>query len=213
MQHEILIWNLRQGALFGLVLTGCVILIIGSMATLFYGISYGLRYSLVFGILVGFIGTVAALLATILTNGWMSNMMSEHQFVRPNEGILRSIRNAVFAACIFGPVGGILSGLIGGAAFGLVGRITGWPILLVGFSILFSVIFAYAFLAFHGGMAFIEHYFLRYYLYRKGCMPWKYSRFLDYAADHILLYKLGGGYIFSHRLLLEYFAKLPMKDE
>jgi hypothetical protein len=39
-------------------------------------------------------------------------------------------------------------------------------------------------------------------------MPWNYSRFLDYAAEHILLRKVGGGYLFVHRLLLEYFASL-----
>jgi hypothetical protein len=33
-------------------------------------------------------------------------------------------------------------------------------------------------------------------------------RFLDYAAERILLRKVGGGYIFVHRLLLEYFALL-----
>jgi hypothetical protein len=39
-------------------------------------------------------------------------------------------------------------------------------------------------------------------------MPWNYPRFLDYAAEQILLRKVGGGYIFVHRLLLEYFASL-----
>ena len=39
-------------------------------------------------------------------------------------------------------------------------------------------------------------------------MPWNYPRFLDYATERILLRKVGGGYIFVHRLLLEYFAAL-----
>jgi hypothetical protein len=30
--------------------------------------------------------------------------------------------------------------------------------------------------------------------------------FLDYAAERIFLRKVGGGYIFIHRLLQEYFA-------
>jgi hypothetical protein len=33
-------------------------------------------------------------------------------------------------------------------------------------------------------------------------MPWNYPRFLDYAAERILLRKVEGGYIFIHRLLL-----------
>jgi hypothetical protein len=36
--------------------------------------------------------------------------------------------------------------------------------------------------------------------------PWNYVKFLDYAAERILLRKVGGGYIFIHRMLLEYFA-------
>jgi len=34
----------------------------------------------------------------------------------------------------------------------------------------------------------------------------KLPRLIDYAAECILLRKVGGGYIFVHRLLLEYFA-------
>jgi hypothetical protein len=39
-------------------------------------------------------------------------------------------------------------------------------------------------------------------------MPLNYPRFLDYAYDRILLRKVGGGYIFVHRLLQDYFASL-----
>ena len=63
----------------------------------------------------------------------------------------------------------------------------------------------------------IQHLVLRFILYCSGKMPWNYSRFLDYAAEHIFLRKVGGGYIFVHRLLLEYFAGLeyekPVSDE
>ncbi|HEY0601910.1 MAG TPA: hypothetical protein VGD58_03320 [Herpetosiphonaceae bacterium] len=38
-------------------------------------------------------------------------------------------------------------------------------------------------------------------------MPRPYVSFLDFAAQCILLRKVGGGYIFIHRLLLDYFAK------
>jgi hypothetical protein len=36
--------------------------------------------------------------------------------------------------------------------------------------------------------------------------------FLDEAAERLLLRKVGGGYIFVHRLLLEYFASLEKKE-
>jgi hypothetical protein len=43
-------------------------------------------------------------------------------------------------------------------------------------------------------------------LWRSGNTPINYARFLDYAAERVLLRKVGGGYVFIHRLLLEYFA-------
>jgi hypothetical protein len=59
-----------------------------------------------------------------------------------------------------------------------------------------------------GGLACIRHGVLRWLLWRAGSIPWNYPRFLDYAAEHILLRKVGGGYIFLHRLMLDYFANL-----
>ena len=48
-------------------------------------------------------------------------------------------------------------------------------------------------------------------LWRNGSLPWDCVSFLDYAAERILLRKVGGGYIFLHRLLLDYFADLETK--
>jgi hypothetical protein len=47
---------------------------------------------------------------------------------------------------------------------------------------------------------------LRFGLIRNGSTPWNYVRFLDYAAGQILLRKVGGGYVFIHRMLLEHFS-------
>jgi hypothetical protein len=49
---------------------------------------------------------------------------------------------------------------------------------------------------------------VRLLLWYAGSIPWNYPGFLDAATEHILLRKVGGGYIFVHRLLLEYFASL-----
>ncbi len=44
-------------------------------------------------------------------------------------------------------------------------------------------------------------------------MPWNYSRFLDYCAERIFLRKVGGGYIFVHRLLMEHFASMNTESQ
>ncbi|MHC5821207.1 MAG: NACHT domain-containing protein, partial [Nostoc sp.] len=60
------------------------------------------------------------------------------------------------------------------------------------------------------GLACIQHLVLRLILSFKGNIPWNYAGFLDYATERIFLQKVGGGYIFIHRLLLEHFAQMDI---
>lgn len=62
-----------------------------------------------------------------------------------------------------------------------------------------------------GGEALIKHVLLRLILTITGITPWNYSKFLDYATASIFLQKVGGGYLFIHRLLLEHFAALDLQ--
>ena len=66
---------------------------------------------------------------------------------------------------------------------------------------------------FNGGWTYLQHYTLRFLLWREGSIPWKFSGFLDEAARHILLRKVGGGYVFIHRLFLDYIASLDTEQE
>ena len=60
-----------------------------------------------------------------------------------------------------------------------------------------------------GGKSVFQHYVMRYHLSRKyEYLPWDLEAFLDYAADLILLRKIGGGYIFIHRLVMEHIAEM-----
>ncbi len=107
----------------------------------------------------------------------------------PNQGILQSAKNA------------IIFFLLGATGMGLVAFILGLPVLVGAITgLLFGV--------FGAGEACIKHLALRLVLFCNGSIPWKYARFLDWATEHILLQKVGGGYIFIHRLLLEHFAEM-----
>jgi hypothetical protein len=48
-------------------------------------------------------------------------------------------------------------------------------------------------------------------LSRNGSLPLRLVPFLDECAERIFLRKVGGGYIFVHRLLMEHFASLHEK--
>jgi hypothetical protein len=63
-----------------------------------------------------------------------------------------------------------------------------------------------------GGKASLQHLVLRCLLVRNRTAPWRYVQFLDEAADRLLLRKVGGGYVFVHRLLLDHFADLPQGE-
>jgi hypothetical protein len=59
-----------------------------------------------------------------------------------------------------------------------------------------------------GGGVCIQHFNLRLILYKKDRIPWNYARFLDYASERLLMKKVGGGYVFYHRMLMEHFARI-----
>ncbi len=102
----------------------------------------------------------------------------------PNQGIRKSVQNAA----IMGLIGGVIGQLVASLPGALVGSLVFWM--------------------FFGGQAVVRHFSLRFILFLNGYVPWNYACFLDHATNCILLRKAGGGYIFIHRLLMEYFASL-----
>ena len=59
-----------------------------------------------------------------------------------------------------------------------------------------------------GGREALKFDVLRFLLWREGAVPWRYFRFLQEAADLLLLEQVGGAVEFQHRLLRNYFAEL-----
>jgi hypothetical protein len=140
-------------------------------------------------------GALLAALIGGLENGTLATTAT------PNQGIRRSARSAIMGALLSALLGALVTGVPVGLSSGLVegleaGILTGLLGILIG-----SLAF--------GGYALLSHLALRFVLWRSGAMPWRYADFLDYAASRVFLRKVGGGYIFVHRMLLEYFADLP----
>jgi hypothetical protein len=59
----------------------------------------------------------------------------------------------------------------------------------------------------YGGLNVLNHAILRLLLWQRGDLPRALTSFLDHSAGLVFLHKVGGGYIFIHRLLQEYFAE------
>jgi hypothetical protein len=110
-------------------------------------------------------------------------------------GLTGALIWGLFVGLIFGLIFGLIVGLIVGLIWGLI-----WGLFLG--LMVFNL----------GGFGVIEHYLLRLFLWLNGYTPFRFIKFLDYCAKLILLKKVGGGYIFLHRMLLDYFADIPTQD-
>ncbi|MCL4875101.1 MAG: TIR domain-containing protein [Anaerolineae bacterium] len=163
-----------------------------------------LRLGLLLGVVAGLVGSVLlewqtgvplgfiVAAAGCLIGGFSGTEVDIR--IKPNQGIRTSAYNAL-------RMGSLLSlGLT--LAFLLV-----WQYVRMAF--VFGVMFGMAggILQF-GGLSVIKHIVLRVILWQRGDAPLNYARFLDHASSLILMRKVGGGYIFIHKTLQDYFASL-----
>lgn len=117
---------------------------------------------------------------------------------RPNQGIRLSLKNSLILGLVGVGIGTIFMG-------SLMFLLQANRRVLLANSLLGIFCGTLAFL-WYGGFDVVKHYCLRLILWQTNAAPWNYAAFLDYATERIFLRKVGGGYIFIHRLLLEYFA-------
>jgi hypothetical protein len=179
--------SLRLGLGVGLV-SGAVL---GVGLGIAYGYILNMSEGFLFGLLYGPIAGMSIGLVFVLLQGLMGPSVSMKTI--PNQGIRQSFKNAVIFA------------VVGELGLGLTAAAAEVPIVI-------GVIIGLLFGMFGAGEACIKHITLRLVLYFNGAIPWNYARFLDYATDLIFLQKVGGGYIFIHRLLLEHFAQSEPQD-
>lgn len=125
--------------------------------------------------------------------------------VMPNQGIFQSARNSI----IYGMFSGIVLG-VAGILFGLLLQYQNYDGIIFGLELFVIGLVFFAFV--YGLLAVFEHISLRTALLLCNSIPWNYSRFLDHCHDRLFLRKVGGGYIFIHRMLMEHFAELNDED-
>ena len=202
---EALNWSWKERSK-ELILHRIVDLIIGLSVGLIFGLIIGFLFYAVFFLIFGLVfgpifklsdehlfGLISALgfalgfaLVFGLVFGLIGRPIVEEMDARvvTNQGIKKSVKNAL----VVGLFSGLISGYIGGMMFGLM------------FLLMFGLMF--------GGMTVIKHFTLRILLCCRDFLPWNLVLFLDYATERIFMRKVGGGYVFVHRMLMEYFASL-----
>jgi hypothetical protein len=134
----------------------------------------------------------------------------------PNQGIWRALQNSVMVGVISGGILRIAGSFAYAVAVGLntalnagvsrslqAGLNTGPGMgLLIGMS---GGCLAWLLM---GGVVVLQYLTIRWLLWRSQTFPWQTVSLLDDAVARILLRRVGGGYSFTHRLLMDYFVNL-----
>ena len=176
------------------------------------GLTYGLMMGLIAGVGIG----VGYWLGVGLFQSIAQEQIEDQDRQSFNQGVRRSALNSsiigLLSAVLIGGLGflgnglsywlneqlsnGLNAGLSGGLSYALNGV---WLFALGGGLVGWAV---------SGGWAMLRHLALRWLLHKRRVFPWDVQGFLNDATARILLQRVGGGYSFIHRLLLEYFASL-----
>lgn len=159
-------------------------------------------------ILVGF--------TTVISVGLQGNQLKSRS--QPGQGIKDSFGSGYRVGCLGALLVGLIPWLIFPTAYyGLAVLILGdQGISLLDFlvasvltygiplGLVFGLILGLAF----GASAALLHFFTRHLLWQQGHLPRPLIRFLQYTSRQQLTRQVGGGFIFRHRLLQDYFASL-----
>ena len=181
--RRVLVGGLIVGLIFGLI-TGLSFWIIG----LNLGLNTALNFGLIFGLLTGLGVGLSVGLSFGLFGGFRSSEIENKNF--PNQGIWNSLKNGLI-------VGLLVFLRLGLNNIGLLVLEVLNTVLIVG--LIFGV------------KSVIQHFVLRLILYLNCYIPWNYAKFLDHAAKHRFIQRVGGRYRFMHDLLRKHFAQMPLR--
>jgi len=188
----------KQGALVGLLIGALLTIVFvafqsGDLAknklwmTLIVVAAACAIIAVVFGLLLGFIGALFSMLVP-------SDLPAK---ARPGQGLIWSVQSALLA----GAVVTLLYSIVSITVMAVTGSPHPFQLgIMAGYGMGIAAAIWY------GGLDAIEHLTLLFLLRWRGFIPRRYADFLDYATRLIFLQKVGSGYIFIHRQLLDYFA-------
>lgn len=167
----------------------------------------------VFGLAIGLVVPLFWLLRSGLSLFTFASSADERR--TPNQGSHRSLVSVLFGMLIGGPFGAVVCILL----FTLITFVSGLPDnvkIAAAVKVAAKVGGLLGGLGggfYFGGLFYVQNLVLRIVIWQSGLAPLRYIRFLNYAKDLLFLRQVGGGYIFTHRLLREYFASLSQDKE
>ena len=192
--------GLRERLLMGL-LSG---LLVGLLIGLLEGLLRGLLRGLLTGLLVGLLTGLLFVLLFVLVRGLQTEQLTRREILSANEGMRRSFTHGLLLLLVGGVLSMLLIGLVSVLLVGLHSALVFMLLSGLGIGLIIGL--------FEGLFAPVQHYTLRFWLWRAHLFPWKLVPFLEDATKRSLLRRVGGSYSFTHRLLLEYLADLDLSS-
>lgn len=178
----------------------------GTMFGLFVGVLTGILH-----MIFSFIQNAGQFIKDILGMFFLG-LETETPKVIPNDGIRKSNQNALRIGLIISLSAAFVSTVLFILYSLVIYEPLRWSFSTVvygmGGVLIITMVSGIVGLIYGGGMAVVQHYTLRFWLYYYGYLPFNLVPFLDQAADRLILQKIGGGYRFTHRLLQEYLSRL-----
>lgn len=175
-------------------------LVLGGVGSFLVAATVSFENGIVKGLGVEGLMILAGLLLFILGSGIQSKSISKHIMVTHNQWLRLSLLQGLYVCLAVGFCAFIGTWLVI-SIVNVAGNSFGWIYALIA-----GLAFGIATASSSSWVDCLRHLVLRKLLWRRGSIPRNYAHFLDYAVERIFLRKIGSGYIFVHRLLLEYFA-------
>jgi hypothetical protein len=187
---------------FALLLGLGVGLIAGLVAGLARGPAFGIPWGIAFASAFFVIGLVFQGLLLIIQEGLYYRDVSPES--RPNQGIRTTLGNSFLLAFLFMVFIGGPAAVVASAFLWYMDLASATPrvcaALLLASSLLGWLL--------HGGSAVIKHFAVRVLLAFYGNVPFRLASWLEFSCQRMLLKRVGSGYAFIHRLLLDHLASV-----
>lgn len=190
-----------QGAINRMILWGCVIGIPAGVFLVYQGTFSIGHIGVWLQNRVGLNDKVLIILGGMLLFGWLGffvggvtqGQLPDTLKFSPNQGIHQAIKHLWLVILPFSAGVGVFltvedSSLYSGLTMGMIALLLGG-------------------LLFGGLVPIIQHYYVRFLLFASHRLPFRPVTFLTQATQLFLLRRVGGGYKFIHRLVLDHLAK------
>jgi energy-coupling factor transporter ATP-binding protein EcfA2 len=204
-QRKSILTRTAKGLAGGAILGVVAAVIIPVIDVVMGGTKLGVRDVGAFAaIFAGFCAAMGAMMAAIdiTESSFFFDENISADTIRPNEGIRNTLRTAVIQSALMGVTGvalgvtlGAVTGLLlvaGGAGVGII--LYGALIGVLFFGSIVAAISAVFLVVIFGGRLAFQHYLLRFLLWCSGRFPLNITMFLDWAAQRVLVRRVGGGW-------------------